>query len=92
MEAYGDALIRSLDETLARDISTKDRNKIKDSQFLDEKRRSFPIQNCEDVKAAVHAWGRYKGDMSFETFKSKLTRRANELGCPIPASWSDKKV
>src|SRR5882724_7023705 len=67
----------------ARDISYKERNSKKE-YFLDEERKSFPIMNCQDVKAAVHAWGRYKGSMSFEQFKTKLTRRAHELGCSLP--------
>lgn len=70
----------------ARYISTKERNK-KSEYFLDEKHKSFPIENCEDVKAAVRAWVRYKGEMSFDEFKTKLTRRAHELGCSLPDLW-----
>lgn len=75
----------------ARYISTKQRNDMKDSDFLDPERRSFPIKNCEDVKAAVHAWGRYKGSMSFDEFKAKLTRKAHELGCSLPDKWDEGK-
>lgn len=75
----------------ARYISTKDRNKMGDSDFIDPERRSFPIKTCEDVKAAVHAWGRYTGSMSFAEFKSKLTSKAKALGCTLPASWEDSK-
>ena len=71
-----------------RDISYKERNSPKE-YFLDEQRKSFPIMNCQDVKAAVHAWGRYKGSMSFEQFKAKLTRRAHELGCSLPDKWGE---
>ncbi len=92
--AHDDAVLASLeqeDEATARDISTKERNSMSDSQFLDQKNRSFPIKNCEDVKAAVRAWGRYKGAMSFETFKGKLTRKAKAIGCEssLPEKWKD---
>ena len=81
----------ALKECHAREISTKKRNHLKSHQFVDEKRRSFPIETCEDVKAAVHAWGRYKGSMSFDEFKAKLTHKAHQLGCTLPASWTEKK-
>lgn len=77
----------------ARYISSKERNSKKEF-FLDPERKSFPIENCTDVNAAVHAWGRYKGNMSFEEFKSKLTARAHALGCSLPDKWTggdDKK-
>jgi len=65
------------------------RSKLKDSDFLDPTRRSFPVVSCKNVKAAVSTWGMYKGDMSFESFKSKLKSRAKKLGCEgsIPKSW-----
>jgi hypothetical protein len=70
----------------------KKRSKLKDSDFLDPKRRSFPVVSCKNVKAAVSTWGMYKGSMSFDEFKSKLKRRATKLGCAgsLPKSW-DKK-
>lgn len=95
--AHGDSLVLSLedepleDEAYARYISTKDRDNMKESQFLDEKRRSFPIKNCTDVKAAVRAWGRYKGTMSFDEFKAKLSRKAKAMGCSLPEKWTDEK-
>jgi|TARA_R110000824_G_scaffold18018_8_gene72057 hypothetical protein len=68
------------------------RSKLKDSDFLDPKRRSFPVVSCKNVKAAVSTWGMYKGSMGFEEFKSKLTRRAKKLGCEgsLPKSWDSK--
>ena len=70
----------------------KKRGALKDSDFLDPKRRSFPVVSCKNVKAAVSTWGMYKGSMSFETFKSKLTARAKKLGCEssLPKSWTEK--
>jgi len=69
----------------------KKRSDLKDSDFLDPKRRSFPVVSCQDVKDAVSSWGRYKGSMTFEQFKAKLTRRAKKLGCEssLPKAWKD---
>ena len=70
----------------------KKRSELKDSDFIDPKRRSFPVMSCQDVRDAVSAWGRYKGSMTFEEFKSKLTRRAKSLGCEasLPAKWKEE--
>ena len=66
------------------------RSELKDSDFLDSKRRSFPVKTCQDVKDAVSSWGRYKGSMTFDQFKSRLTHRANKLGCKgsLPDKWT----
>jgi hypothetical protein len=68
----------------------KKRSDLKDSAFLDPKRRSFPVVTCKDVKDAVSSWGRYKGSMTFDQFKAKLTNRAKRLGCAgsLPKSWT----
>lgn len=70
----------------------KKRSELKDSDFLDSDRRSFPVMSCQDVKDAVSAWGRYEGSMSFETFKSKLTARAKKLNCEsaLPEKWKEE--
>ena len=70
----------------------KKRSELKESDFLDPKRRSFPVVSCKNVRAAVSTWGMYKGSMSFETFKSKLTRRAKKIGCEssLPKSWESE--
>tara|TARA_Y100000593_G_C4266294_1_gene314957 strand:- start:30 stop:1166 length:1137 start_codon:yes stop_codon:yes gene_type:complete len=70
----------------------KTRSELKDSVFLDPKRRSFPVVNCRNVRAAVSTWGMYKGSMSFDEFKRKLTSRAKKLGCEssLPDSWKDE--
>ena len=67
----------------------KKRSDLKDSDFIDPKKRSFPVMSCKDVKDAVSSWGRYTGSMTFEQFKSKLTARAKKLGCEgsLPKSW-----
>ena len=71
----------------------KKRSALKDSDFLDPKRRSFPVMSAQDVKDAVSSWGRYKGSMTFDEFKAKLTRRAKKIGAEsaLPKSWTDKK-
>lgn len=70
----------------------KKRSELKDSDFLDSKRRSFPVMSCKDVKDAVSTWGLYKGPMTFESFKSKLTSKAKSLGCEasLPKEWSEE--
>ena len=71
----------------------KKRGALKDSDFIDSKRRSFPVMSAQDVKDAVSSWGRYKGSMSFDEFKAKLTRRAKKIGAEsaLPKSWTEKK-
>ena len=69
----------------------KTRSELKDSDFLDPVRRSFPVVTCQNVKDAVSAWGMYKGEMSFNTFKGRLTKRAKKIGCEtsLPQKWKD---
>ena len=71
----------------------KKRSALKDSDFLDPKRRSFPVMSAQDVKDAVSSWGRYKGSMTFDEFKAKLIRRAKKIGAgnALPKSWTEKK-
>ena len=69
----------------------KTRSELKDSDFLDPERRSFPVVTCQNVKDAVSTWGLYKGKMSFDSFKGRLTKKAKKLGCEsaLPAKWKD---
>ena len=69
----------------------KKRSDLKDSDFLDPKTRSFPIMSAKNVKAAISTWGLYKGEMTFEQFKSRLTRRAKKIGAEsaLPKSWKE---
>ena len=71
----------------------KKRSDLKDSDFIDSKKRSFPVMSCADVKDAVSSWGRYTGSMTFEEFKTKLTARAKKLGCEgsLPKAWKKDK-
>ncbi len=80
-------------ESLARYISYKERNS-KSEFFLDKKNKSFPVENCEDVSAVFHRIGTYKGDLSTSEIKSRLIKRARELGCisSLPKEWNIKQV
>jgi hypothetical protein len=84
--------IVDLTQTEAAYISTKKRGELKESNFLDPKRRSFPIRpgkECVDLNAALHRIGTYKGSMSHEELHSKIMSRMKEHGCSLPKS--DKK-
>lgn len=86
---YGD--IETIPQSQARDISYKERHS-KDEYFLDKKNKSFPVMNCKDVAAVMHRIGTYKGPLSVEQIKSRLKRRAKELGCEshLPDTLKDK--
>ena len=71
-------------------ISQKERKKMKDSDYIDHERRSFPIKTCADIHAAISSWGRYKGKLSFEEFKARVKRKAKAMGCSLPKSWQDE--
>jgi hypothetical protein len=80
------------DATAQKRFGGEKRSSLKDSDFLDPKRRSFPVMSCQDVVDAVSSWGRYTGEMTFEEFKGKLTRRAKSLGCEnsLPKKWREE--
>lgn len=79
---------------IERDIPAETRDDAADSDFVDKDNRSFPILKAEDVMAAVHAFGRYKGPMSFEQFKTRLTSIAKRKGFEgsLPKDWTDEKA
>ena len=56
------------------------RTELKDSDFVIPSERKFPIMTSQDVKDAVSSFGRYKGEMSYEEFKSKLVKIAKRKG------------
>jgi len=94
---YDDTLDEFVSMSAQKTFKGKKRSELKDSDFLDSKRRSFPVVSCQDVKDAVSSWGRYTGSMSFDQFKEKLIRRAKKLGCEgsLPKKWeksSDAKT
>lgn len=71
----------------------KKRSDLKDSDFVDPDKRAFPIMSSQDVKDAVSSWGRYKGSLSFDQFKAKLTAIAKRKGytTALPDSWKVKE-
>ncbi len=70
-----------------------DVDKLKDSDFVLAKERAFPIVTPADVMDAVKSWGRYKGSVSFETFKSNLIKLAKRKGAKfvaaLPQEWKE---
>jgi hypothetical protein len=74
-------------------LTTAERNKLKDSDFVFPGERAFPIVDGSDVEDAVSSWGRYRGSESFDTFKQRLialARRKN-LEDKLPEAWKDEK-
>ena len=75
-------------------ITTKHRDELPDSDFVDKEKRAFPINSEEAVRSAVSSWGRYRGSLSFEEFKRRLTEIATRKGwaSALPEKWeADKK-
>ena len=68
------------------------RDQLPASDFVDSKKRAFPITTPKDVGDAVSSWGRYKGSMTFEQFKRRLTAIAKRKGASfvaqLPKEWS----
>lgn len=66
-------------EEVEKYASTK-RSNLKDSDFVDLDKCTFPIMTSQDVKDAVSSWNRYAGNLSFDQFKAKLTTIAKRKG------------
>lgn len=73
-------------------LSTAQRNKLPDSDFVFPKERAFPVLDRSDVSDAVSSWGRYRGAQSFETFKSRLIALAKRknIDDALPNAWKDE--
>lgn len=71
-----------------------DRDELEDDDFVIPESRNFPIVTPADVGDAVAAWGRYKGDVTFETFKRRLTalcqRKGKTFVAALPAAWKEE--
>lgn len=76
------------------DLSTAERDALPDDDFVIPSSRNFPITSPEAVSDAVSSWGRYRGDVSFETFKRNLIRIAMRKGQDyvdaLPQEWQDE--
>lgn len=81
-------------ETKAERYGGTPRADLKDSDFVFPDTRTFPVMTQKDVEDAVSSWGRYKGEETFETFKTRLTALAKRKGFAeaLPASWGATKA
>jgi len=68
-----------------------DRDKLEDSDFVFPDERKFPVVKPGDVADAVSSWGRYKGEKTFEQFRSRLKALCARKGGPfekaLPDAW-----
>ena len=80
------------DELAFQKAYPKNRDDLKDSDFVLPNERTFPVVIAADVMDAVNSWGRYKGEASFETFKKNLTALAKRKGfeSSLPKEWKDE--
>ncbi|CAB4128113.1 DNA-binding protein Dps [uncultured Caudovirales phage] len=90
-EPDGMAAIRA---TADRNATPKEREAMPAGDFVIPDTRNFPIITPDDVPAAVSTWGRYKGDVTFEQFKSDLIALAKRKGpdfvAALPKEWRDE--
>ncbi len=70
-----------------------ERAELTDADFVIPEERAFPVMTRGDVQDAVSSWGRYRGSVSFETFKERLTALARRKGIDdaLPISWRAAK-
>jgi len=73
------------------DFGGKKRSELPKSAFIFPDTESFPVVTCEDFNDAVSSWGRYKGEHSFDEFKSRMIARAKKLNCTLPEAWQNKE-
>jgi hypothetical protein len=74
-------------------LSTAQRNKLPDGDFVIPEDRAFPVVDASDVRDAVSSWGRYRGKITFDVFKARLIALAKRKGLTgsLPTSWGDEK-
>ncbi len=72
------------------------RSKIPKKDFVfpaDAPEGGFPITDPDDVTDAVHSWGHYKGNETFDTFKTNLIkiciRKGDAYVKELPDTWAD---
>ncbi len=75
-------------QTLERDYSQKDRDKMDDSDFGDPENQAFPVKVAQDVINAASRLHNAKGDQS--AIKSRIIRIAKRKGFPLPQTWQDE--
>ncbi len=76
------------------EMTAEQRDALPDADFAIPSSRNFPVASPEDIADAVASWGRYRGDVSFETFKRNLIaiarRKGEEYVGMLPQSWKDE--
>lgn len=74
-----------------RNATPTEREEMPDSNFVIPETRNFVIVTPDDIPAAVASWGRYRGPISFETFKRRIielaTAKGSEFFARLPESW-----
>jgi hypothetical protein len=77
-----------------RNTTPAQREEMPAGDFVIPETRNFPIVTPGDIDAAVSSWGRYRGDVSFETFKARLIELAKAKGeefvARLPQAWKDE--
>lgn len=81
-------------EEMKVDMTAAEREALPDMDFAIPSSRNFPITTPESIMDAVSSWGRYEGDVDFETFKQNLIKIALRNGQAwvdaLPESWKEE--
>ena len=76
------------------ELSAAQRDELPDNDFAVPQTRNFPVVTPADISDAVSSWGRYEGDVSFETFKRNLIAIAKRKGPDfvdaLPEAWKEE--
>lgn len=76
------------------ELTAEQRDALPDDDFAIPQTRNFPVVAPQDIADAVASWGRYEGDVSFETFKRNLIaiarRKGEEFVAMLPQAWKDE--
>jgi hypothetical protein len=76
------------------EMDTAEREELPDEDFAIPSSRNFPITDPASIQDAVSSWGRYRGDVDFETFKQNLIKIALRKGRAwveaLPMSWQEE--
>lgn len=76
-----------------RATTPKEREAMPASDFVFPETRNFPIVTPGDVMPAVHSWGRYRGEKTFDEFKAALValtkRKGEEFVARLPQAWRE---
>jgi hypothetical protein len=75
------------------EFSTDERRQLNDDDFVLADERKFPVTTLDGVRDAIHSWGRYRGNTSFETFKKNLINLAERKGLTsaLPDDWMNER-